>query len=112
MIVLILIYMTLVVVWYLLFFCGRCFVFFFFFFFQAEDGIRDWSVTGVQTCALPIFLLVKAREMPLRYGINPHQTPARAYVRSRSLPFEVLSGAPGYVNLLDEIGRASCRERV
>src|SRR5882762_11182070 len=39
-----------------------CFFFFFqsliflicFFFFQAEDGIRDSSVTGVQTCALPI----------------------------------------------------------
>src|SRR5438046_8922755 len=31
-----------------------CVLFFFFFFFQAEDGIRDWSVTGVQTCALPI----------------------------------------------------------
>src|SRR3989440_3717576 len=30
------------------------FVFFFFFFFQAEDGIRDLIVTGVQTCALPI----------------------------------------------------------
>src|SRR5688572_6405072 len=29
--------------------------FFFFFFFQAEDGIRDLTVTGVQTCALPIF---------------------------------------------------------
>src|SRR5205807_5578548 len=29
--------------------------FFFFFFFQAEDGIRDYKVTGVQTCALPIF---------------------------------------------------------
>src|SRR5256885_4461010 len=28
----------------------------FFFFFQAEDGIRDYKVTGVQTCALPIFL--------------------------------------------------------
>jgi len=28
--------------------------FFIVFFFQAEDGIRDWSVTGVQTCALPI----------------------------------------------------------
>src|SRR5262249_59144462 len=27
------------------------------FFFQAEDGIRDWSVTGVQTCALPISAL-------------------------------------------------------
>src|SRR2546430_7069716 len=29
-------------------------IFFFFFFFQAEDGIRDLTVTGVQTCALPI----------------------------------------------------------
>src|SRR5258706_15385389 len=32
------------------------------FFFQAEDGIRDWSVTGVQTCALPIFRLVVGDE--------------------------------------------------
>src|SRR5438132_3854744 len=31
-------------------------VLFFFFFFQAEDGIRDHCVTGVQTCALPIYL--------------------------------------------------------
>src|SRR2546427_6720540 len=31
----------------------RCWLFFFFF-FQAEDGIRDLTVTGVQTCALPI----------------------------------------------------------
>src|SRR5204863_2303888 len=30
------------------------FLFYFFFFFQAEDGIRDLYVTGVQTCALPI----------------------------------------------------------
>src|SRR5438034_11065873 len=35
-----------------IFFC----LFFFFFFFQAEDGIRDHCVTGVQTCALPIFV--------------------------------------------------------
>src|SRR2546426_12459865 len=28
-----------------------------FFFFQAEDGIRDYKVTGVQTCALPIFIV-------------------------------------------------------
>src|SRR5256885_9858579 len=27
------------------------------FFFQAEDGIRDYKVTGVQTCALPIFIM-------------------------------------------------------
>src|SRR5258706_6531953 len=32
------------------------------FFFQAEDGIRDWSVTGVQTCALPISI----RRLPIR----------------------------------------------
>src|SRR5687768_18281168 len=30
-------------------------IIFFFFFFQAEDGIRDVAVTGVQTCALPIY---------------------------------------------------------
>src|SRR2546430_12497704 len=37
-------------------FCGGLLeYFFFFFFFQAEDGIRDLTVTGVQTCALPIF---------------------------------------------------------
>src|SRR5207248_4342673 len=31
------------------------------FFFQAEDGIRDRTVTGVQTCALPISLVVPVR---------------------------------------------------
>src|SRR2546422_6236872 len=31
-------------------------LFYFFFFFQAEDGIRDVAVTGVQTCALPIYV--------------------------------------------------------
>src|SRR5260370_39667470 len=36
------------------FFVLAFWVFLFFFFFQAEDGIRDSSVTGVQTCALPI----------------------------------------------------------
>src|SRR5208337_5459159 len=39
---------------FVFFFSLRC-LFFFFFFFQAEDGIRDTSVTGVQTCALPIY---------------------------------------------------------
>src|SRR5690606_39701071 len=37
--------------------------FFFFFFFQAEDGIRDFHVTGVQTCALPISSAVLARRL-------------------------------------------------
>src|SRR5205085_3905340 len=34
---------------------------FLFFFFQAEDGIRDLTVTGVQTCALPIFTILLPR---------------------------------------------------
>src|SRR5690349_23851814 len=40
-------------------FCIFFHFFFFFFFFQAEDGIRDLYVTGVQTCALPISLLAQ-----------------------------------------------------
>src|SRR2546427_5411012 len=36
-------------------------MFCFFFFFQAEDGIRDLTVTGVQTCALPIWFGRKMR---------------------------------------------------
>src|SRR5699024_11234614 len=35
----------------------------FLFFFQAEDGIRDRNVTGVQTCALPIFPVVRDRRV-------------------------------------------------
>src|SRR3712207_8261254 len=41
------------------------------FFFQAEDGIRDIGVTGVQTCALPIFVRVPA----IRYEYGGDQTP-------------------------------------
>src|SRR5690606_8639775 len=41
--------------------------FFHCFFFQAEDGIRDFPVTGVQTCALPILLTLVL--VPLRIGV-------------------------------------------
>src|SRR5690606_4042568 len=34
-------------------------IFYIFFFFQAEDGIRDFHVTGVQTCALPIYKVIR-----------------------------------------------------
>lgn len=40
-------------------------------------------------------------ELELRYGCNPHQKPARVFMKNRSLPFTVLNGAPGYINLLD-----------
>src|SRR5215204_7223028 len=42
----------------------------FFFFFQAEDGIRDHCVTGVQTCALPIYRVIKALLDSRRYAIG------------------------------------------
>src|SRR5256886_8019920 len=42
---------------------------FFFFFFQAEDGIRDLTVTGVQTCALPIFSRISFSLAPERSSI-------------------------------------------
>src|SRR5688572_30906830 len=47
------------------------FFFFFFFFFQAEDGIRDLTVTGVQTCALPISASGNAVTMPQRLRNGP-----------------------------------------
>src|SRR5262249_57872449 len=44
------------------------------FFFQAEDGIRDWSVTGVQTCALPIWVHWEERAAD---RISPHRASRR-----------------------------------
>src|SRR3989454_7282595 len=41
---------------------------FIFFFFQAEDGIRDYKVTGVQTCALPILVPWQVKELIDRPG--------------------------------------------
>jgi len=42
-------------------------------------------------------------EITLRYGSNPHQIPARAFVRGGKLPFRVLNGNVGYINLLDAL---------
>src|SRR5690606_40559969 len=41
-----------------------------FFFFQAEDGIRDFHVTGVQTCALPIYIVARGSNSSLPTGEN------------------------------------------
>src|SRR5690606_40155479 len=50
---------------------GVCVVcgFLLFFFFQAEDGIRDFHVTGVQTCALPIFTARALAPLPKLLGL-------------------------------------------
>jgi phosphoribosylaminoimidazolecarboxamide formyltransferase/IMP cyclohydrolase len=42
-------------------------------------------------------------KIPLRYGLNPHQTPARAFTTEGKFPIEVLNGQPGYVNMLDAL---------
>src|SRR2546427_6340171 len=48
-----------------------------FFFFQAEDGIRDLTVTGVQTCALPIYAAVQSArtcfDSPDWQGLSPRK---------------------------------------
>src|SRR2546429_3899146 len=94
-----------------------------FFFFQAEDGIRDVAVTGVQTCALPIssYLFEEfyrqgvltsdffLNEKKFLHGIDGEPDPVRmesfetAIQKARELASE---------RLAKEIGRASCRERV
>src|SRR5258706_3091373 len=45
------------------------------FFFQAEDGIRDWSVTGVQTCALPISVRSAAAVLAVTRGSGQSVAP-------------------------------------
>lgn len=42
-------------------------------------------------------------EMALKYGCNPNQKPARVYMEKGELPFKVLNGKPGYINLLDAL---------
>ena len=44
-----------------------------------------------------------AQEMELKYGCNPNQKPARVFMEGGDLPFKVLNGRPGYINLLDAL---------
>jgi phosphoribosylaminoimidazolecarboxamide formyltransferase/IMP cyclohydrolase/phosphoribosylaminoimidazolecarboxamide formyltransferase len=43
------------------------------------------------------------QELPLKYGCNPNQAPARVFVEQGALPIQVLNGQPGYINLLDAL---------
>ncbi len=43
------------------------------------------------------------KELKLRYGCNPHQSPARVFMQSGELPIKVLNGMPGYINMLDAL---------
>src|SRR5688500_20405883 len=70
------------------------------FFFQAEDGIRDYKVTGVQTCALPIS------------SMRCSSTPSAAKIDAYSQP---MTPAPTTARVFGKLGRAcvgiECRSR-
>src|SRR5690606_41110437 len=92
-----------------------------FFFFQAEDGIRDFHVTGVQTCALPIFVVLavagvwayqtanRLDRLHVRYDLSWQALDAalaRRAVVARAVAIEAYGAGPQA-----QIGRASGRER-
>ncbi|OCF58400.1 phosphoribosylaminoimidazolecarboxamide formyltransferase/IMP cyclohydrolase [Kwoniella mangroviensis CBS 10435] len=55
-----------------------------------EDGMKATAGVGYQ-------------RLQLRYGANPHQKPAQAFVEKDEMPIKTLSGSPGYINLLDAL---------
>src|SRR5207253_5504360 len=88
------------------------------FFFQAEDGIRDGHVTGVQTCALPIWTF---GERTIRFSMVPDffslverigHVPLPPYIDRPDRPGDGERYQTVYAQERgSEIGRASCRER-
>src|SRR5690606_41050763 len=56
------------------------------FFVQAEDGIRDFHVTGVQTCALPIWLAATSARPDSLRSSRAMRAPRRARLRATSAP--------------------------
>src|SRR5439155_1985460 len=83
----------------------------FFFFFQAEDGIRDGHVTGVQTCALPIwadaYSMERCTQQPPPMNAVPKAKPLRAARRPA-----VSSAAPAAVNSVPVFTSRSEERRV
>src|SRR6266436_8977229 len=87
-----------------------------FFFFQAEDGIRDVAVTGVQTCALPILAgeLIPARLRGVAHGVGEGDGAAgpggrRAHRGSADVEVDVVGGLRE--ELADLVGRERAGER-
>src|SRR5256885_6202898 len=88
------------------------------FFFQAEDGIRDYKVTGVQTCALPIlqaFPFCSFKQAATRAAVDFRFY--RLLQRARhpkivSKQTSSIAQSEVLLQMREQIGRASCRERV
>src|SRR5205085_9051800 len=94
---------------------------------QAEDGIRDLTVTGVQTCALPICYILLAvsleimqhqrRAVAFRHlaeRVVEHVAPSafRFFADHVRRPLLMASTVAERIAAMQEIGRASCRDRV
>src|SRR5256885_8817911 len=89
---------------------------FVFFFFQAEDGIRDYKVTGVQTCALPICARAEHRNGGTQTPTPapPRRTASRrrhAAFPSRSSRYHAAAPTTHAPPTNSKIGRAACRGR-
>src|SRR3712207_7452226 len=88
------------------------------FFFQAEDGIRDIGVTGVQTCALPICPVKPTSVLACRSRVNGASGFSTCRATSSGVLLENTSAPPTrqseklHRSVAHKIGRASCRERV
>src|SRR5207237_3028025 len=81
-----------------------------FFFLQAEDGIRDSSVTGVQTCALPIFDLTPTEQTDITVANLTMDAPTIGTLDDLDFDADTLTTTSTGEQQL-QIGRASCRER-
>src|SRR2546426_10120493 len=73
----------------------------FFFFFQAEDGIRDYKVTGVQTCALPISRRDPSDRRHARAAARPYVPPPAVAPRvERARGARLRGGGRGLLDVL------------
>lgn len=62
----------------------------------------DQLASTTTSNSLPVTTRVYQPQFPLKYGCNPHQKPANiSNILNKSLPFSILNGVPGYINLLD-----------
>ncbi|KIJ55208.1 hypothetical protein M422DRAFT_23822 [Sphaerobolus stellatus SS14] len=68
-----------------------------------DDAISNYFRQQYASADLGDRLAGPVQRLPLRYGANPHQKPAQAFVTQGELPFKVLVGSPGYINLLDAL---------
>uniref|UniRef100_A0AAQ5ZHI7 Bifunctional purine biosynthesis protein ATIC n=1 Tax=Amphiprion ocellaris TaxID=80972 RepID=A0AAQ5ZHI7_AMPOC len=61
---------------------------------QYDEAISDYFC-GQYSCGVS--------QLPLRYGMNPHQAPAQLYTLRAALPLKVVNGSPGFINLCDAL---------